>query len=264
MIVLPEYFKPHLCASQDETRYALCRVEIEGDMAVACDGRTLVAGTIYHDEEPPSDDWGSLSVEACKDITAMRCGGEFAGKLTLKSGEVKTRVDFDKEVTYAQPSEASYPNWEGALPTFEPESNPISICVNALFLARVAEAIGARKAKPEVCLTFCPNAHGEMGPILITRKETDRFGILMPCKMPGHQPLENAAYRQALEGAEDRKERRKLGRKSNPKPEPVNHAAAYMVAVMEWAKRNGIEGTPDAIRRAFEDARTLTLIGGDA
>ena len=185
-------FKPHLAASKDTSRYILMNVCVRHGMAIATDGKTMVAG-LNEENDPEADGAVLLPLKAVAAATKKRPKGlsPIQNVVEVDEGVVKVRHTFDETTIYKRPSfEGNYPNILKVLPD---HAKPVSITFSAKLLKQLSDAMG----EESVCLTFDLEDAGKCM-IVTPSKIHDRFGLLMPTRF-GERGETDLSKNKALE-----------------------------------------------------------------
>lgn len=185
---IPHKMNPVHCASKDGTRYILNSVSLQGDLAVATDGRTLFAVKGSRDDDDDPRD-ATIPKRAARAAWPQSKGkrGAVLPMLTIKpvtegafaTCEVMNR-DFDK--TTMKEIDGKFPNVEKVIPDTSKYTHRVGLSVE--LLQNIAKCFG----EDQVMIHF--NAEGWHGdtngePMMITSKSWEAFGILMPCRVTG-------------------------------------------------------------------------------
>lgn len=171
-------FKPHLAASKDATRHILMNVCVRHGMAIATDGRTMVAG-INDDSDEKSDPKNILiPLPACVAATKKRSKylSIFQNVINVEEFAVTVRHNFDETTIYSRSmtENSKFPNVLKVLPD---HAKPVSITFSANLLKQLSDAMGEESVR----LTFDLEDAGKC--IIVTpTKVHDRFGLLMPTR----------------------------------------------------------------------------------
>lgn len=171
-------FKPHLAASKDATRHILQNVCVRHGMAIATDGRTMVAG-INDDSDEKSDPENILiPLPACVAASKKRSKylSVFQNVINVEEFAVTVRHNFDEITRYSRSmtEDSKFPNVQKVLPD---HAKPVSITFSAKLLKQLSDAMG----EESVCLTFDLEDAGKCM-IVTPTKVHDRFGLLMPTR----------------------------------------------------------------------------------
>ena len=171
-------FKPPLAASKDATRHILQNVCVRHGMAIATDGRTMVAG-INDDSDEKSDPENILiPLPACVAASKKRSKylSVFQNVINVEEFAVTVRHNFDEITRYSRSmtEDSKFPNVQKVLPD---HAKPVSITFSAKLLKQLSDAMG----EESVCLTFDLEDAGKCM-IVTPSKIHDRFGLLMPTR----------------------------------------------------------------------------------
>jgi hypothetical protein len=170
-------FKPHLAVSKDTSRYILMNVCVHHGMAIATNGRMMVAG-LNEENNPETVNPVLLPLKAVADATKKRAKGlsPIQNVIEVEYGVTcKVRHNFDETTIYkCESTEKNYPNILKVLPD---HAKPVSITFSAKLLKQLSDAIG----EESVCLTFDLEDAGKCM-IVTPTKVHDRFGLLMPTR----------------------------------------------------------------------------------
>lgn len=206
---LASNFKPHLIASKDDCRYILQHVCLRHGMAIATNGRSMVAAI--------NEEWGSevkdpeealIPLEASKAATRKRkkADGLYQNVIEISEGQM-TVPDIGVKTVFTSPSHdiGKYPNILKVLPEHKA---PVSITFDAKLLKELSDAMG----ETQICLTFDQNDLGKCM-IVTASKRDDRLGLLMPIRF-GERGDGDLSKNEALERL------RKLAKKSETTTNP--------------------------------------------
>jgi DNA polymerase III sliding clamp (beta) subunit (PCNA family) len=189
-VKLPNKINPMHCASKDSTRYVLNGVRIQGNLAVAVDGRTLFAAVGSRDEEDDARD-ALIPARAAKAAWPQSKGkrGCLLPMLTINPREEGANVpgtvtvtdrEFDR--TTIKEIDGNFPRFEAALP--DVSKHTLRVGLNVKLLLNIAKCYG----HDEMFLHF--NREEERGgclseAIIVTNsKSPDAVAILMPLRNP--------------------------------------------------------------------------------
>jgi hypothetical protein len=191
---LPPKAKPHAVASRDHTRYVLNHVAIQGDLAVATNGRVLFACEATVDEGDTID--GDALIP--KKALALAKVGKMKGKrrkdsaahwITLEGNRVKVSPSADESHSLCLLQGAKYPEWKRVVP----KAGPKVLSFNVRLLASLAEAFG------EDLLTLHFDPDSDTKQILVTSDQhRDRFGVMMPCRTNDKEGPDSIAILQRI------------------------------------------------------------------
>jgi DNA polymerase III sliding clamp (beta) subunit (PCNA family) len=173
------------CASKDETRYVLNGVRIQGNLAVATDGRTLFAAVGYREDDDDARD-ALIPTRAAKAAWPQSKGkrGTLLPMLTInpkEDGKEATVTVTDREFDRATIKEidGNYPQF-GAVMT-EASKHTLRVGINVKLLLNIAKCHG----EDEMFLHLNPEEReGDQlkGAIIVTSKNTEAMAILMPLR----------------------------------------------------------------------------------
>lgn len=171
-------FKPHLAASKDTSRHILMNVCVRHGMAIATDGRTMVAGINADSGEETEPDDLLLPLPAVAAATKRRTKARWPLQNIIHVHEDTVSVphSFDETTTYKRkPTDQNkFPNILKVMPE---HANPVSITFSAKLLKQLSDAMG----EESVCLTFDLEDTGKCF-IVTPAKIHDRIGLLMPTR----------------------------------------------------------------------------------
>lgn len=171
-------FKPHLAASKDTSRYILQHVCIRNGMAIATNGRSLVAG-INDESDETTDPENVLVPLAAVAMATKKKKKDFApiqNVITLDDDGVTVRTDFDSKTVFKRP-DAEFKKYPDILKVLPEHKTPVSITFSVKLLKELSDAMG----EESVCLTFDRDDLGKCM-IVTPAKIRDRFGLLMPTR----------------------------------------------------------------------------------
>lgn len=175
---LASNFKPHLIASKDDCRHILQHVCLRHGMAIATNGRSMVAAINEEwDSEVKDPEEALIPLEASKAATKKRtkADGFYQNVIEISEGQM-TVPDIGVKTVFTSPSYDTdkYPNILKVLPDLE---KPVSITFDAKLLKELSDAMG----EAQIYLTFDQNDLGKCM-IVTSSKRDDRFGLLMPTR----------------------------------------------------------------------------------
>lgn len=193
---LPNKMNPVHCASKDDTRYVLNSVSIQGDLAIATDGRSLFAVKGSREDE---DDARDAIVPKRVALAAWPQGkgkrGTLFPTLNINPAEESklktcTVINRDMDKTSVQDIDGTFPNIEKVIPDASKYTQRVGL--NVKLLLNIAKCFG----DDEIAIHF--NAEGyaygaNSEPMIITAKDASAFGILMPLRAVGKPMSENLA-----------------------------------------------------------------------
>lgn len=169
--------KPELCASKDETRPHINRVELDvaNKKMVATDGHRMVVIPVETDDHDTSGPISSAALDAARKH-AKKTGGD--AEIKSNGALVVAGATFDRDK-----NAMAFPPWKMVVP----KRAPITIRLNAKYLLEIAKAIGSKDDLVALAIT------GDLDPILVYANngatneryldgENDAFGVLMPCR----------------------------------------------------------------------------------
>lgn len=183
---------PVHCASKDGTRYVLNSVKIQGDLAIATDGRTLcVVKGERQDDDHERDALIPKRVAKAAWPQAKKKRGTVLPILMINppepdlgmvEGALTTTVldrEFDKHT--AKDIDGNFPKFEACVP--DPKPYTMSIGINVNLLTQIAKSMGSNG----VVLHFDPEEFKPeyRGTVLVTATDGDKtkaFGVLMPMR----------------------------------------------------------------------------------
>lgn len=184
---LPNKTNPVHCASKDGTRYILNSVSIQGDVAVATDGRSLFAVKGCREDD---DDQRDAIIPKRLASAAWPQGkgkrGFILPMLTInpvtEGFATCTVTNTDMDRTTARDIEGNFPNVEKVIPDASQYKQRVGL--NVKLLLQIAKCFG----EDEIAIHFDSDGwrdgQGDK-PMLITSKGRDAFGILMPLRTNG-------------------------------------------------------------------------------
>lgn len=158
--------KIELIASQDKTRFILQEPYLKGDYLVATSGRHLVRLKIEREE---GDTDGYVTAAAIK--AARKTGYKNDAASIACNGAYKL-VDGTTLPRNAALTESQFPNFEQVIPK---EPGPVKVSLNAKMLWEMAQAMGSD--------TLTLAIKDELSPLVVTCKNEDALGVLMPVRM---------------------------------------------------------------------------------
>jgi len=179
---LPANTNPALVASKDATRHIINNVLFTNELAVATDGRRLVAITVAADESDTLP--ALLPAPAVTAACSKKRKPIFAQQLRIV-GENATVEGFGEQRVFRTCPESwrdDFPDAAKACP--DETKHTLRIGLNPEFLLGVAKAMGVGGKRPGVVLHIDPTNHG--APIYVTagNEESDEsFGVLMPMRI---------------------------------------------------------------------------------
>lgn len=188
----PTKMNPALVASKDATRYVLKHVLVTPELAVATDGRRLLAMCV---DDTEAD---KLPALLPAHVVAAACKGTrkqvFAQQLEI--GETTATV---REIGEARVFELSHDTPAGKFPVFwkvvpDAKAHTLKIGINVDLLAGLAKAMGAGGNHGGVTLHLDPSALN--GGMIVTAgnpEGNNAVGILMPMRTSDTDLSENRA-----------------------------------------------------------------------
>jgi hypothetical protein len=182
---------PALVASKDPTRYVLQHVLFTDELAVATNGRMIVALCHEPDDLDGSDELPALvPMKAVTAACAKKRGKLFVQKLHVADGKAILR-GMDEEqsfkLTHDLPAD-KFPNFTKVFPA--EAAHTLRIGINPRLLMDLAKAMGATGKREGVTLHIDPaNRCGGMYVTASYDSEGEAVGVLMPMRSPD-SPLE--------------------------------------------------------------------------
>lgn len=143
----PPKINPAHCASKDQTRYMLTGVALQGNMAIATEGRVLFLSTITREDDDSKRD----VVVPTKAIHAERKGKTTVHSvlplMTIRDAEneggrpfVEIMHSIDEKAQFGDIQSDQYPDWSHVLA--DPNTHTKRLCINIKLLNKVAKALG--------------------------------------------------------------------------------------------------------------------------
>ena len=189
---LPHKTNPALVTSKDATCYVLQSVLITNELAVATDGRRLVAICVEHEPDDPPEVNMLVPAKAITAACQQARKPIFAGQTSLAEKKATVK-NLDVETAFVCPdgSDHRFPAYFQVIP--DASAYTMKLAISAELLAGLAKAMG----EDQVTLYLDPAGFsgGYYNPPLIVTPthRKDSVGILMPCRT-GDTPLaENRA-----------------------------------------------------------------------
>lgn len=189
---LPEKTNPAYVASTDPTRYILNGVYINGDLAVATSGRTLVAAIGERDETDSKTHNPIVPTRIAKQAWPKTMSKKAALYQRLRINDddrTCSAINRDGDEITAETIKGNYPRVKNVFPDVEGYTQ--SVGLNARLLMQIAEALGS----DELILHFSAERHDQglfTAPIYVTKTDsTPSVGILMPLRGGNRQPLKD-------------------------------------------------------------------------
>ena len=177
-------------ASTDRTRYTLNGVFLAGNLAVATDGRSLVACIAQREEDDDARE-AIIPTKAAlagfkdrkKGVTPML---HVLPKPENDVARCRVMTSLDESTTYRE-IDGNFPHIDAVVP--KPEKHTLRVALNVKLLLRIAKALG----EDQVTLHLDPDGfkidyNGVDGlmqdAMIVTGRNPDAVGILMPCRTP--------------------------------------------------------------------------------
>lgn len=183
---IPDKFQPHLAACKDGSRYLLQNVCLRDGLAIATDGRMLVAA-LTSDEDllvESTTTMALLPAAAAKVACKKRPKSSLlAGQVSIHDQEAIVWESHDHKVVHRiLPREdvEKFPKIDSLFPIYK---KPFTLNLNAKMLATIAAALGEEK----VSLTFDLENAG-LAITVEAKGMDDRIGLLMPLRLHDEKP----------------------------------------------------------------------------
>jgi hypothetical protein len=205
---LPAKQNPAHAASTDGTHYILNGVSLEGDLAIATDGRVLFVTKGERDED---DDLRDALIPTRAALAGFKTSPKSSTPPRLVINDEKTVTIIDKNddrvtVRDIDVDKSRFPNVEGVVP--DASKYTLKVGINIKLLTKLAKSFG----NDALVLHLDPdgwkdsNDEGYSSPIMVTSATVDSFGVLMPMR---HVSSENLKSNRALAALMKRAEQRK-------------------------------------------------------
>lgn len=178
---LPHKTNPALVASKDAARYVLQNVLLTNELAVATDGRRLVAICVEHEPDDPPEVNMLVPVKAITAACHKARKPILAGQIALAEHKATVK-NLDVETSFACPggSDLRFPSYWQVIP--DVSLYTMKLAINAELLAGLAKAMG----QETVTLHLDPAGFSQgfyQPAIVVTNGRGDCAGILMPCRI---------------------------------------------------------------------------------